>query len=311
MYACRRSAVGLRHGVQLGYQLRDLATHHVHGIASNPASWASRVKYTSGFRAVLAAFLVASAAPVTKVQDKAREKEEAKQDEKVMQSTTSQAAAPTAAAAPTSAAAAAATAAATAAAAAASISFARALPSAAMSQHHVTLMTKFASCKGNKKRRPEFGVWAAGVFAKARQAAQPFASNPDGGGSGGGSDSTRIGGGGTFSSGGSGGSFCSNSGDDEGNIKEVVSSPTPSAAELQQYFVNNSSDLIARQMFALEAVAAVVWPVIESLIILDRALFLVESADVSTVQVRPLFNPADSPRNFCLIASRGTTGAHT
>ena len=62
-------------------------------------------------------------------------------------------------------------------------------------------------------------------------------------------------------------------------------------------------------------------PVIESLIILDRALFLVEedeqtgSSDddgtavvsaggVVTVEVEPLFSPLDSPRNFCLIASR-------
>ena len=39
---------------------RDLATHQVHGISRDPAGWAQRVQYTSGYRAVLAHIVAAS-----------------------------------------------------------------------------------------------------------------------------------------------------------------------------------------------------------------------------------------------------------
>jgi hypothetical protein len=129
----------------------------------------------------------------------------------------------------------------------------------------VELLIKFASCKKNARKQPEFGVWASQIFDKARRK------------------------------------------------QDRMPSTSPSAADLQLYFDGNQPMLVARQMFALEALAAAVWPVIEAVIILDRALFLVEGgAGIGneeggpvTVRLEPLFNPADSPRNFCLIACRG------
>jgi hypothetical protein len=43
--------------LQLGYTLRDLATHRVYGIAAKPEVWHERVLYTASYRATLEAFI--------------------------------------------------------------------------------------------------------------------------------------------------------------------------------------------------------------------------------------------------------------
>lgn len=122
--------------------------------------------------------------------------------------------------------------------------------------------------------------------------------------------------------------------------------------ELQRYFDCEPAGVLPRKLFALDALAGAVWPVVEAMILVDRChpnpavhfyfdpllfpscrmwrtlscpsitaelsvfcgsvLFLVGDSDPSvsgstsvvSVEVEPLFDPASSPRNFCLIASR-------
>ena len=231
--------------------MRDLATHHVHGIASNPAKWATRVKYTSGFRAGLAAFLLdASTTLVLKAEEQGERTKKYKGNEP--QSTPPPSQPITTNAEPVT------------------THSTHALPSAAMSAEHVNLMKTFASCKGNVKGQPEFGAWAAGVFAKAAEKAEQLAekaehlppTTSDGGGRDGGDDAggggrRRVDGGGgdaDGSDGNGGGSFSASSsvGDGKGKLTVGVPLPSPSAAELQQYFDNTGSNLVARQLFALE-----------------------------------------------------------
>ena len=51
------SSSGKQAQLQLGYTLRDLATHRVYGIAAKPAVWHERVLYTASYRATLEAFI--------------------------------------------------------------------------------------------------------------------------------------------------------------------------------------------------------------------------------------------------------------
>ena len=44
------SKIGAEVGLELGYTLRDLATHRVYGIAAQPEAWAERVLYTASYR---------------------------------------------------------------------------------------------------------------------------------------------------------------------------------------------------------------------------------------------------------------------
>ena len=44
------SKIGAEVGLELGYTLRDLATHRVYGIAAEPEAWAERVLYTASYR---------------------------------------------------------------------------------------------------------------------------------------------------------------------------------------------------------------------------------------------------------------------
>lgn len=93
-----------------------------------------------------------------------------------------------------------------------------------------------------------------------------------------------------------------------------VSSTSP--AVLQDYFdsvqsrhsdIGNDTDSTTaslwRQMLALEALAAVVWPVVEGLVVVDRLAYLQQQAGVDAC-VEALFSPATSPRNWVLVANR-------
>ena len=51
------SSSGKQAQLQLGYTLRDLATHRVYGIAAKPEVWHERVLYTASYRATLEAFI--------------------------------------------------------------------------------------------------------------------------------------------------------------------------------------------------------------------------------------------------------------
>jgi hypothetical protein len=47
---------------------------------------------------------------------------------------------------------------------------------------------------------------------------------------------------------------------------------------------------------------------IERLILVDRAIFVLEGAPECTVALVPLFNPAVSPRNMALVCEKATPG---
>jgi hypothetical protein len=63
-----------------------------------------------------------------------------------------------------------------------------------------------------------------------------------------------------------------------------------------------------RQMLALEALAGVMWPVAEGLLVVDRLAYLQQQPDVDA-SVMALFPPATSPRNWVLLAHRRARGS--
>jgi hypothetical protein len=83
----------------------------------------------------------------------------------------------------------------------------------------------------------------------------------------------------------------------------------PSEAELEAHCGEARRARVARQLFALDALAATVWPVIETAMLLDRLLFLLQTpagpAGPVHVALEPLFDPLESPRNFVIVATRG------
>ena len=92
---------------------------------------------------------------------------------------------------------------------------------------------------------------------------------------------------------------------------QEVSSPSFDA--LQQFYAQFSSTL-PQQLLVLEALAAVMWPVAEGILVVDRLAFLqehegCEKGDVCSASVEALFPPRTSPRNWVLVAHRHGTEA--
>ena len=63
----------------------------------------------------------------------------------------------------------------------------------------------------------------------------------------------------------------------------------------------------AHRLLALEAVAAVVWPVVEAAVVVDRLAYLQQHSGVAAALL-PLFDPVASPRNWVLLATQQQQG---
>ena len=161
-----------------------------------------------------------------------------------------------------------------------------------MQQHHLSTTIKWGRTFQNVKRKPLFGDWAAQLLTRhcfASTAAVDSKKN----------DIERTG---------------DEIGDD-GVTKEYFSpsatrstSPKPfstttihTPTKLQSFYDLHSADCIPK-LFVFEALAGTILPVLESFVVVDRLLFLLELHYPAIV--RPLFDPALSPRNWVLMAAR-------
>lgn len=94
-------------------------------------------------------------------------------------------------------------------------------------------------------------------------------------------------------------STCLHRDDKERHLEYASSLGAPFFDEKER---NNALDL--RKIGAFYALRVVVGSLLESLILLDRYLFLTEHPNVASVKLLPIFHERQSPRNMILIATK-------
>lgn len=57
----------------------------------------------------------------------------------------------------------------------------------------------------------------------------------------------------------------------------------------------------------LQTLQALMQPVVESLVLLDRGIFALRSCSTAAVRIQPLFNPTISPRNLAIIVEKSVS----
>jgi len=86
-------------------------------------------------------------------------------------------------------------------------------------------------------------------------------------------------------------------------IERLKLDPPPEGIDAMASAMLEECESYRSKVAAYWALRAVLAPVVESLLLLDRALYLTEQG-VPSVELMPVFDPAISPRNFAIVATK-------
>jgi hypothetical protein len=168
----------------------------------------------------------------------------------------------------------------------------RALLGNFMAQRGLATALKWGRTFQNVKRRPAFGVWAAGLLAQHIGTYNGSQVDCEHGGE-------------------AGQGIPAPTASETADIRPLPAAkavhpslpadPAWDAAALQAFYDAHAGSCMAR-MLVFETVAGLILPVLESVVVVDRLLFLLEHG--VGARLLALFNPSQSPRNWVIVIQK-------